>query len=243
MHYSKEKLVQQHNADLSLAKSALAAAAAEFPFKNNQYSCWLRIIFSTNMDYYQVLGVKKTANKDEIKKAYHKLALKYHPDKNTDKNTDQKFRSVNEAYETLKDDQKRQIYDRFDLPLIERHNKSSHSRSNTHRSQHHRKDESFFSGKSDIISEEQKYNDELDRIRKINSDLLDEANAKIRKQNRYARERAKKQSSSSSSGSKQKSSSTAQVFGGKIFPDKSLEEYETIVLDRLKALASLSSNK
>jgi molecular chaperone DnaJ len=62
-------------------------------------------------DYYEILGVQKSASKDELKKAYHKLAHKYHPDKN--KGDDKKFKEVNEAYQTLSDDQKRAQYDRF----------------------------------------------------------------------------------------------------------------------------------
>jgi len=62
-------------------------------------------------DYYEILGVQKGASKDEMKKAYHKLAHKYHPDKN--KGDDSKFKEVNEAYQTLSDDQKRAQYDRF----------------------------------------------------------------------------------------------------------------------------------
>ncbi len=62
-------------------------------------------------DYYETLGVEKNANKDEIKKAFHKLAHKYHPDKN--KGDDSKFKEVNEAYQTLSDDQKRSNYDQF----------------------------------------------------------------------------------------------------------------------------------
>lgn len=62
-------------------------------------------------DYYAILGVEKGANKDEIKKAFHKLAHKYHPDKN--QGDDAKFKEVNEAYQTLSDDQKRAQYDRF----------------------------------------------------------------------------------------------------------------------------------
>ena len=64
-----------------------------------------------NKDFYNILGVSKEASKDEIKKAFHKLAHKYHPDKN--KGDDSKFKEVNEAYQTLSDDQKRAQYDRF----------------------------------------------------------------------------------------------------------------------------------
>ncbi len=62
-------------------------------------------------DYYETLGVSKTASKEEIKKAFHKLAHKHHPDKN--KGDDSKFKEVNEAYQTLSDDGKRAQYDRF----------------------------------------------------------------------------------------------------------------------------------
>jgi molecular chaperone DnaJ len=62
-------------------------------------------------DYYEILGVKKNASKEEIKKSFHKMAHKYHPDKN--KGDDSKFKEVNEAYQTLSDDQKRSQYDRF----------------------------------------------------------------------------------------------------------------------------------
>ncbi len=64
-----------------------------------------------NKDYYNILGVEKGASKEEIKKAFHKLAHKYHPDKN--KGDDAKFKEVNEAYQTLSDEQKRAQYDRF----------------------------------------------------------------------------------------------------------------------------------
>jgi len=62
-------------------------------------------------DYYETLGIDKSASKDEIKKAFHKMAHKYHPDKN--KGDDSKFKEVNEAYQTLSDDNKRAQYDRF----------------------------------------------------------------------------------------------------------------------------------
>lgn len=65
-------------------------------------------------DYYEILGVAKTATKDEIKKGYRKLAIQYHPDKNPgDKASEEKFKEATEAYEVLADDQKRQIYDQY----------------------------------------------------------------------------------------------------------------------------------
>lgn len=65
-------------------------------------------------DYYEVLGLPRNASKDEIKKAYRKLAMQYHPDRNQgDKAAEEKFKELSEAYEALHDDQKRQVYDRF----------------------------------------------------------------------------------------------------------------------------------
>ena len=61
-------------------------------------------------DYYKVLGVEKSASQDDIKRAYKKLALKYHPDKGGDQ---EKFKEANEAYQTLSDSQKRSQYDQF----------------------------------------------------------------------------------------------------------------------------------
>jgi len=72
-----------------------------------------------NKDYYQVLGVNKNSSQDEIKKAYRKLALQYHPDKNKSKDASDKFKEVGKAYEVLSDPQKRQTYDQFGAAAFE----------------------------------------------------------------------------------------------------------------------------
>ena len=64
-----------------------------------------------NKDYYNILGINKSASKDEIKKAFYKLAHKYHPDKK--EGNEAKFKQVNEAYQVLSDDAKRSKYDQF----------------------------------------------------------------------------------------------------------------------------------
>ncbi len=67
----------------------------------------------TKRDLYDVLGVSKTATQEEIKKAYRKKALEFHPDRNKEKDAEDKFKQVNEAYEILSDEQKRKTYDQF----------------------------------------------------------------------------------------------------------------------------------
>ena len=64
-------------------------------------------------DYYKIIGVGKNASPEEIKKQYRKLARKYHPDVSTEKNAEEKFKEVREAYEVLKDPEKRRAYDQL----------------------------------------------------------------------------------------------------------------------------------
>lgn len=66
-----------------------------------------------NTEYYDTLGVSKDASQDEIKKAYRKLSKKYHPDINHEDGAEEKYKAVQDAYETLGDDQKRQMYDQY----------------------------------------------------------------------------------------------------------------------------------
>lgn len=71
---------------------------------------------STKRDYYEILGVQKTASEDEIKKIYRKLAMQYHPDRapeEKNKEHEEKFKEISEAYAILSDKEKRSQYDRF----------------------------------------------------------------------------------------------------------------------------------
>lgn len=69
--------------------------------------------FDMGKDYYKVLGVGRRATQDDIKKAYRKLALKYHPDKNTAADAEDKFKELGEAYDVLSDSSKREIFDKY----------------------------------------------------------------------------------------------------------------------------------
>lgn len=64
-------------------------------------------------DYYKILGISRGASDDDIKKAYRKLALKYHPDKNKEPGAEEKFKEVAEAYEILSDPKKKEIFDKY----------------------------------------------------------------------------------------------------------------------------------
>jgi molecular chaperone DnaJ len=79
-----------------------------------------------NEDFYELLQISKGADKSAIKKAYRKMAMKYHPDKNpNDKKAEERFKAINEAYQVLSDDEKRAIYDRYGKQGLEGHGQSS----------------------------------------------------------------------------------------------------------------------
>ncbi|CEM28628.1 unnamed protein product [Vitrella brassicaformis CCMP3155] len=77
-------------------------------------------------DFYKILGVKKESSASEIKKAYRKLSMKYHPDKNPEKEASKKFAEIAEAYEILSDDEKRSIYDNHGEEGLKQQHQESH---------------------------------------------------------------------------------------------------------------------
>jgi molecular chaperone DnaJ len=82
-------------------------------------------------DYYEVLGIQKNASKDDIKKAYRKLAVQYHPDRNPgNKDAEEKFKEATEAYEVLSDDQKKSAYDQFGFAGVQGMGGGEHDWSN-----------------------------------------------------------------------------------------------------------------
>jgi len=68
---------------------------------------------ASKRDYYEVLGLDRSATDDQIKRAFRKLAFHYHPDRNKEDEAEEKFKEINEAYEVLSDPDKRATYDRF----------------------------------------------------------------------------------------------------------------------------------
>src|SRR5690349_5001233 len=75
---------------------------------------------STKRDYYEVIGVGRSASDDDIKKAYRKLALQYHPDRNKAPEATERFKEATEAYQVLSDQEKRSMYDRYGHQAFDR---------------------------------------------------------------------------------------------------------------------------
>ena len=99
-------------------------------------------------DYYEVLGVQKSASKDEIKKAYRKLAVQFHPGRNPDdKSAEEHFKEATEAYEVLSDDKKRQVYDQYGFAGVDGMGQGSHDYSGVYHDF-----EDIFSDASDFFS-------------------------------------------------------------------------------------------
>jgi len=109
-------------------------------------------------DYYSILGIDKKASPDDIKKAYRKLAVKYHPDKNPgDKKAEETFKQVNEAYEVLSDEEKKKNYDRYGDPRGPMHGQGQpgggQQRPGSGQSYHNEGDPSGFFGQGEGFSD------------------------------------------------------------------------------------------
>ncbi|KAF7660326.1 hypothetical protein LDENG_00284810 [Lucifuga dentata] len=102
----KCKVRVMHRGDSSGSSSSAES------IKSEQDAPWPSIK-PTGKDFYKVLGVSPDSDEDEIKKAYRKMALKFHPDKNSDADAEEKFKEIAEAYEILTDPKKRSIYDQY----------------------------------------------------------------------------------------------------------------------------------
>jgi len=85
---------------------------------------------SGQKDYYQLLGLGPGASEDEIKKAYRRLALKYHPDKNQEPGAEEMFKNISEAYEVLSDRDKKRVYDSYGVDGLKRNRNNFHQRNN-----------------------------------------------------------------------------------------------------------------
>ncbi|XP_008480262.1 dnaJ homolog subfamily B member 6 isoform X1 [Diaphorina citri] len=120
---------------------------------------------SSMLDYYKVLGVDKQSSTGDIKKAYRKLALKWHPDKNPDNQSEanKKFKEISEAYEVLSDESKRKIFDN----QKEKHHFASHNHnySNNHHYHHHSFTPSYGSKYDRASSDKYDKYDKYDRTR------------------------------------------------------------------------------
>ena len=92
---------------------------------------YLLLINAKERDYYEILGIERSASRQEIKKAFRNMALKYHPDKNKEKNAEAKFREIAKAYETLSDDNLRRQYDQLGHNSYEQNSRHSNGPGNS----------------------------------------------------------------------------------------------------------------
>src|SRR6187431_1754855 len=91
-----------------------AAETGRTPVEGSRPSLtYTRLRMATQRDYYDILGVPRGANDDDIKRAFRKQAQQWHPDVNTSHEADVRFKEINEAYQVLSDPQRRQAYDMF----------------------------------------------------------------------------------------------------------------------------------